>query len=67
MGHRLGLTFDAVADNIDPRAVIERILATVPPPQPFWRDGKTTHCGIDVFDLAKNRTARGGSLTSCTR
>ncbi len=30
MGHRLGLTFDAVADNIDPRAVIERILATVP-------------------------------------
>ena len=39
MGHRLGLTFDAVADNIDPRAVIERILATVPPPQPVWRDG----------------------------
>src|SRR5690242_5479721 len=39
MGHRLGLTFDVVADNIDPRAVIERILATVPPPQPVWRDG----------------------------
>ena len=39
MGHRLGLTFDAVADNIDPRAVIESILATVPPPQPVWRDG----------------------------
>ena len=39
MGHRLGLTFDAVAVDIDPRAVIERILATVPPPQPVWRDG----------------------------
>ena len=30
---------DAIADNIDARAVIERILATVPPPQPVWRDG----------------------------
>jgi len=39
MAHRLGLSFDAVADNVDPRHVVERILATVPPPQPVWRDG----------------------------
>ncbi len=39
MAHRLGLSFDAVADNVDPRQVVERILATVPPPQPVWRDG----------------------------
>jgi len=48
MGHRLGLSFDAVADSIDPRAVVERILATVPPPQPVWRDGNE-HSGRPEF------------------
>jgi MoxR-like ATPase len=36
MAHRLVLGFDAVADNIDPTQVIERILAMVPPPTPVW-------------------------------
>lgn len=29
------------------------MLATVTAPYEFKLDGKTTHCGIDVFDLAK--------------
>ncbi|MBW8812355.1 MAG: hypothetical protein JF588_02925 [Caulobacterales bacterium] len=29
------------------------LLATVTGPYEFQLDGKTTHCGIDVFDLAK--------------
>ncbi len=36
MAHRLVLGFDAVADNIDPAQVIERIVAMVPPPTPVW-------------------------------
>ena len=36
MAHRLVLGFDAVADNIDPVQVIERVLAMVPPPTPVW-------------------------------
>ena len=36
MAHRLVLGFDAVADNIAPAQVIERILAMVPPPTPVW-------------------------------
>lgn len=36
MGHRIMLGFDAVADNIEPRQVVERILAMVPPPTPVW-------------------------------
>ncbi|MGL4831009.1 MAG: AAA family ATPase [Propionibacteriaceae bacterium] len=36
MAHRLVLGFDAVADNVDPRQVIERIVAMVPPPTPVW-------------------------------
>ncbi|MDO4716010.1 MAG: MoxR family ATPase [Propionibacteriaceae bacterium] len=36
MSHRLVLGFDAVADNIEPRHVVERILAMVPPPTPVW-------------------------------
>ena len=37
MAHRLVLTFDAVADNVAPAQVIERILAMVPPPTPVWK------------------------------
>lgn len=36
MSHRLVLGFDAIADNIEPRHVIERIVAVVPPPTPVW-------------------------------
>jgi MoxR-like ATPase len=36
MGHRLVLGFDAVADNIAPAQVVERILAMVPAPTPVW-------------------------------
>jgi MoxR-like ATPase len=36
MAHRIVLGFDAVADNINPVQVIERILAMVPPPTPVW-------------------------------
>ena len=36
MSHRLVLGFDAVADNITPVQVVERILAMVPAPTPVW-------------------------------
>ncbi|MFT3861254.1 AAA family ATPase [Micropruina sp.] len=36
MSHRLVLGFDAVADNITPSQVVERIVAMVPPPTPVW-------------------------------
>ncbi len=36
IAHRLVLTFDAVADGVDPRAVVERIVAAIPPPRPVW-------------------------------
>lgn len=36
MAHRLVLGFDAVADNINPAQVIERVVAMVPPPTPVW-------------------------------
>ncbi|GAB3623825.1 MoxR family ATPase [Mariniluteicoccus endophyticus] len=38
MAHRLVLGFDAVADNINPVQVVERILAMVPPPTPVWNN-----------------------------
>ena len=37
MSHRLVLGFDAIADNISPAQVIERIVAMVPPPTPVWQ------------------------------
>lgn len=36
MAHRLQLSFDAVADSIDPGQVIDRVLAMVPAPTPVW-------------------------------
>ena len=36
MAHRITLTFDALADNIAPSQVVERIIAMVPPPTPVW-------------------------------
>lgn len=45
MAHRIMLSFDAVADNIAPAQVIDRILAIVPPPTPVWnrQQRETSH------------------------
>jgi hypothetical protein len=37
----------------DPTVLVRGSIAVVWTPYEFWRDGKTTHCGIDVFDLVK--------------
>ncbi len=42
IAHRLMLTFDAVADEVDPRAVVERIVATIAPPRASWGANGTT-------------------------
>ncbi|MEU4539482.1 MoxR family ATPase [Streptosporangium sp. NPDC023825] len=39
MSHRLMLTFDAIADGIDPEDVVRQILAAVPPPLVVWNQG----------------------------
>ncbi|MGJ6961714.1 AAA family ATPase [Streptosporangium sp. G11] len=39
MSHRLMLTFDALADGIDPEDVVRQILAAVPPPLVVWNQG----------------------------
>jgi MoxR-like ATPase len=36
MSHRVLLSFDAIADGIDPVGIIQRILAAVPPPRVVW-------------------------------
>jgi MoxR-like ATPase len=36
MAHRLVLSFDAVADGVDPRAVVDRVVSAMPQPQPVW-------------------------------
>lgn len=46
MAHRLVLGFDAVADNIEPGQVVERVVAMVPPPTPVWNAGQR-HPGQD--------------------
>ena len=38
MAHRIVLGFDAVADNVNPTDVVERILAMVPAPTPVWNE-----------------------------
>jgi MoxR-like ATPase len=42
MAHRIVLGFDAVADNIAPAQVVERILAMVPPPTPIWNNSQNS-------------------------
>ena len=37
----------------NPTVLLRGSIAVVWAPYEFWRDGKTTHCGIDVFDLVK--------------
>ncbi|MFE3450139.1 AAA family ATPase [Nonomuraea sp. NPDC059194] len=40
MGHRLMLTFDALADGVDPEQVIRQILHSVPPPLVVWNQNR---------------------------
>ena len=42
MSHRMVLGFDAVADNVSPAQVVERIIAMVPAPTPVWNDQQRT-------------------------
>jgi hypothetical protein len=37
----------------DPVVHVRNGIAVVWTPYEFWEDGKTTHCGIDVFQLVK--------------
>jgi hypothetical protein len=37
----------------DPVVHVRGRLALVWTPYEFWRDGKTSHCGVDVFELTK--------------
>jgi MoxR-like ATPase len=36
IAHRLVLTFDAVAEQVDPRGIVERVVRTIPQPRPVW-------------------------------
>ncbi len=36
MSHRIVLSFDAMADGIDPRVVVDRVVRSIPQPQPVW-------------------------------
>nr|MBA2444617.1 MoxR family ATPase [Nocardioidaceae bacterium] len=36
MSHRIMLTFDAAADGVDERAVVDRVVSSIAPPQPVW-------------------------------
>ncbi|GIH26700.1 MoxR-like ATPase [Acrocarpospora phusangensis] len=40
MSHRLMLTFDALADGIEPEDVVRQILLSVPPPLVVWNQGQ---------------------------
>jgi hypothetical protein len=37
----------------DPQVLVHGSIAMVWAPYEFWVDEKTTHCGVDVFDLVK--------------
>ena len=41
----------------DPIVHVRGSIAVVWTPYEFWRDGKTTHCGVDVFDMVKEQGA----------
>ncbi|MEV4066297.1 AAA family ATPase [Nonomuraea dietziae] len=40
MGHRLMLTFDALADGVDAENVVRQVLHSVPPPLVVWNQGR---------------------------
>jgi MoxR-like ATPase len=42
IAHRLVMTFDAVADGVDPRAVVERVVQAIPQPRPVWTGSGST-------------------------
>ena len=46
----------------DPVVHIRGSLAVVWTPYEFWIDGKTSHCGIDAFEMVKEKGS-GGSAT----
>ena len=39
----------------DPTVLVRGSIAVVWTPYEFWNDGKTSHCGIDVFDMVKEQ------------
>jgi hypothetical protein len=39
----------------DPIVHVRGSIAVVWTPYEFWNDGKTSHCGIDVFDMVKEK------------
>ena len=39
----------------DPTVLVRGSLAVVWTPYEFWIDGKTSHCGIDAFDMVKEK------------
>ena len=39
----------------DPTVLVRGSIAVVWTPYQLWADGKTSHCGIDVFDLLKEQ------------
>jgi hypothetical protein len=39
----------------DPTVLVRGSIAVVWTPYELWADGKTSHCGIDVFDLLKEQ------------
>ncbi|REF00900.1 AAA family ATPase [Thermomonospora umbrina] len=43
MAHRIVLTFDALADGVDPGEIIDQILAAVPPPRVVWNHDQAAH------------------------
>jgi len=52
VAHRVMLSFDALADGVDTGHVIDRILATVPPPRVVWKKphaGETRSTPPDVM------------------
>jgi MoxR-like ATPase len=60
MAHRIVLGFDAIADNISPAQVVERIVAMVPPPTPVWNDGQSRSPQQPVAQPAAAAPALGG-------
>jgi MoxR-like ATPase len=38
MSHRLVLSFDAVADGVDPRVIVDRVVNAIPQPQAVWNN-----------------------------
>ncbi|MBA3233102.1 MAG: AAA family ATPase [Propionibacteriales bacterium] len=41
MAHRLVLSFDAVADGVDARMVVDRVVGAIPAPHPVWNSSST--------------------------